>query len=378
METYALSLTAELARAGHDVTLFVQDYAEVPPDLGVRVVRGLALRRRLDLPLFDGHKPDVWHVLNAGYAWLASYKAPVFASVYGNDFLSPWVMAECPDFRTRLRLPAGTRFDTWLGRRLSARAMGRGFAKVRHTFACSGYTESVFLRQYPQCRDRTSVAYVGVSCPADPPARSPYQPGRVCELVTVCRLSEPRKNVDVVLRALAELPPDIRFRYTVVGDGPLRPQLERLAGSLGLVGRVRFVGRVSDSDLHLHLAAADLFVLTSGVSSTTVEGFGIVYLEANAHGLPVLAARCGGAAEAVEEGVSGWFVDDTTPTAVAAELARFLRGEVRFSADACWEFAGRFTWVGLAARMCERYAAVKSERPVSPGAVELPADQAEG
>ena len=128
-------------------------------------------------------------------------------------------------------------------------------------------------------------------------------------LLTVCRLSEPRKNVDLVLRALARLKSDFGFRYTVVGEGDQEWALTQLAAELGLADRVRFTGRVADAELRSHYQQADLFVLPSGVSSTSFEGFGIVYLEANAMGVPTMALRAAGAAEAVDEGRSGFFVE---------------------------------------------------------------------
>jgi glycosyltransferase involved in cell wall biosynthesis len=352
MQTYAAHLAAELARAGHAVRVFAK--AGAAPVDGVEVIGGLELRRRHDLPLFERYPADVWHVLNAGYAWLASQKAPVFASVYGNDFLWPWVLAENLDLPMRLGLPFGTRCDRRVGRWLTGRALHRGFARVRHTFACSRYSEVAFLKRYPQCRGRTSAAYVGVSPRFAPPERRRSE-GEPIELVTVCRLSDARKNVDVVLRALALLESRFSFRYTIVGDGEFRPELEALCRSLNLSDRVRFVGRVSDADLHRHLASGDLFVLTSGVSLTSFEGFGIVYLEANACGVPVLAARCGGAVEAVEEGVSGWFVEDITPESVAAALGRFFRGEVRFASEECRRFAQRFTWQRVGEHVLAEY-----------------------
>ena len=92
------------------------------------------------------------------------------------------------------------------------------------------------------------------------------------------------------------------------------------------------------------MATTDLFVLTSSVHPNSHEGFGIVYLEANACGTPVLAARLGGAAEAVEEGVSGLFVQEATVESIVSALNSFFSGEVSFNTEACRAFARRFTW----------------------------------
>jgi glycosyltransferase involved in cell wall biosynthesis len=160
----------------------------------------------------------------------------------------------------------------------------------------------------------------------------------------VCRLAEPRKNVRQVLQALAKLKDRYRFSYTVVGDGPLRPGLERLTAELGLQDRVRFAGFVDNATLRTLLAQSDLFVLTSSVNRGSHEGFGIAYLEANACGTPVLAARLAGAVEAVQEGVSGFFVDAPEAQAIGAALEQFFCRKVQFDRTSCRAFAAHFTW----------------------------------
>ena len=185
------------------------------------------------------------------------------------------------------------------------------------------------------------------------------------QLLTVCRLSEPRKNVDRILHALATLKDRFEFEYTVAGEGVLRPQLERLADSLGLGERVHFAGRVSDADLRDLYAQADLFVLTASIVPGSHEGFGIVYLEAAASGVPSLAARLAGAAEAVAEGQSGFFVDTPDVDSIRDALSCFLAGETRFDAETCRDFARGFDWKRIA-DACEatyRQVPVREFRP---------------
>lgn len=111
--------------------------------------------------------------------------------------------------------------------------------------------------------------------------------------------------------------------------------------------------------------SADLFVLTASIVPGSHEGFGIVYLEAAASGVPSLAARLAGAAEAVAEGRSGFFVDTPDVAAIRESLARFLAGEIRFNADACRDFAHGFDWKRIA-DVCEnvyRNVPVREFRP---------------
>jgi phosphatidylinositol alpha-1,6-mannosyltransferase len=110
------------------------------------------------------------------------------------------------------------------------------------------------------------------------------------------------------------------------------------------------------------LTAADLFILPSSTLPGSHEGFGIAYLEANALGTPVLAARLAGAVEAVEEGVSGMFVDEPTVPQIEAAIGRFLAGEVSFDPERCRQFAARFTWRAVAEHFVRCY-----ERVAPPG-----------
>ena len=129
-------------------------------------------------------------------------------------------------------------------------------------------------------------------------------------ILTVARLTF-RKGVETVLEALAGIEED--FLYLVIGNGPLRGKYERLAAELGLGKRVVFLGNVNDEELRHYLQACDFFVLTPYEiykgELLDYEGFGMVYLEANACGKPVIGTRTGGVAESILEGVSGFIVD---------------------------------------------------------------------
>jgi glycosyltransferase involved in cell wall biosynthesis len=137
------------------------------------------------------------------------------------------------------------------------------------------------------------------------------------QLLSVTRLvpGEP-KGIELVLRALAELPLLGDASYVVVGDGPARPVLRQLADALGLGQRVYFAGGVDDGERDRLLAGCDLFVLPS-----SNEGFGIVYLEAMAHAKPCLAARVGGAPEVVLDEQTGLLVEPAVAL-VASALQR--------------------------------------------------------
>lgn len=172
-------------------------------------------------------------------------------------------------------------------------------------------------------------------------------------LLTVARLDTPYKGLDVTMRAL----PLIRGRvpeahWVVVGDGRLRPQLEGQARTLGMDPHVTFVGSVSDTERDRWLERAHIFVMPSRLPPAGVggEGFGIVYLEANAHGLPVVAGNVGGALDAVLDGETGVVVDPGDHVAVADAVSDLLLDPSRAAAlgQAGRERAGQLSWQAVA------------------------------
>lgn len=347
MQTYALEFAQELLRRGHRVTVLTRKRPTPPPVLpGLDVRQVLAGRAGPDLAVMRTVDADAWHVMNAAYAWVALHFAPTVVSIHGNDFLRPYIPVGEPDLGVvpgLWRLPGlRSAIEQRVGAGRTPRLMRAGLARAARILANSRYTERVFLDAFPECAGRTEAAMVGVSASYLEPAARPVN--AVPQLLTVCRLSERRKNVDLVLRALATLKGRRPFHYTVVGDGELRPELEALTAELGLREEVHFAGFLDAAGLRAQLLASDLFVLTASINPASHEGFGIVYLEANACGTPTLAARLAGAAEAVADGVSGAFVEGLDVAQVAAALERVLSGAQRFEPEACRAFARGFGW----------------------------------
>jgi phosphatidylinositol alpha-1,6-mannosyltransferase len=150
-------------------------------------------------------------------------------------------------------------------------------------------------------------------------------------VVCVSRLV-PRKGQDVLIRAM----PEIRRRVPdaallLVGGGPYEPRLQRLAREVGVADSVVVTGSVAWEELPAHYDAGDVFAMPCRTrrGGLEVEGLGIVYLEASATGLPVIAGRSGGSPDAVLEGESGHVVDGTSVAAVAAAVAALLADPVR-------------------------------------------------
>jgi phosphatidylinositol alpha-1,6-mannosyltransferase len=145
-------------------------------------------------------------------------------------------------------------------------------------------------------------------------------------VVCVSRLV-PRKGQDVLIRAL----PAVRAAVPgaallLVGGGPDAPRLQRLAAEHGVAEHVVVTGSVPWEELPAHYDAGDVFAMPCRTrrAGLEVEGLGIVFLEASATGLPVVAGRSGGSPDAVLDGETGVVVDGTSVQEVAREVAALL------------------------------------------------------
>ena len=158
------------------------------------------------------------------------------------------------------------------------------------------------------------------------PVRAAYGLGDRPVVVCVSRLVE-RKGQDMLIRSL----PGVRQRVPdaallIVGDGPHRGALERLTDELGLRDTVVFTGAKPWAELPPYFAAGDVFAMPTRTRKAgfEVEGLGIVYLEASATGLPVVAGDSGGAPDAVQDGETGYVVDGRSADAIAAKVSTLL------------------------------------------------------
>jgi phosphatidylinositol alpha-1,6-mannosyltransferase len=220
------------------------------------------------------------------------------------------------------------------------------------TIALSRYTRDLALAAGAP-RDRLSVIPPGVEEPPTPDRANRAQRPTI---VTVARLGERYKGHDVMVRALGLIRarvPDVQWH--VVGDGPLRRELGAMAEAYGVRDLVRLDGAVSDAARDQALERAHVFAMPSRLPAGRLagEGFGIAYLEAGSHGLPVVAGDVGGALDAVEHGVTGFLVDPTSPVAVADAVAGLLLDPERAEqmGAAGRRRAEQFAWPVIARRV---------------------------
>ncbi len=136
----------------------------------------------------------------------------------------------------------------------------------------------------------------------------------------------PRKGFDVLLAAVADLP-DVSV--AIAGAGRDRRRLERVAARAGVADRAHFLGRVPDPALPELFACADVFSMLCRErwGGLEVEGFGIVFVEAAAAGVPSVAGRSGGSHEAVADGETGFVIDPRSVSEARAALERLLQDD---------------------------------------------------
>jgi phosphatidylinositol alpha-1,6-mannosyltransferase len=196
----------------------------------------------------------------------------------------------------------------------------RALAKADIVAANSAFTGALvkpFLTQETEMR----VVLPGLYPPLTKPEKRGASKNRV---LTIARL-DAYKGVDVMLRAVAALKEKFpALHYDIVGTGDETANLNALADQLGIDAHVQFHGRVSESGKAQLLEQADVFALPSRLEPNEVEGFGIVFAEAGAYGLPCLAGRDGGIPSAVLDGETGLLVDGGDVAQVTQALSRLL------------------------------------------------------
>lgn len=197
-----------------------------------------------------------------------------------------------------------------------------GLRRAAAAIAVSSYTRRLAL-DHGAAVERVHCIPPGIDLNETPPAA---RRSETPTIITIARLEQRYKGQDVLIRAL----PLVRSRVPgarllVVGDGPMRPVYQSLAHSLELDGSVAFAGALDDAARDRALDEAHVFALTSTLPlDGGGEGFGMVYLEAAAHGLPSVAGNVGGAVDAVAHEKTGLLVDPTDHVAVADALTTLL------------------------------------------------------
>lgn len=201
-------------------------------------------------------------------------------------------------------------------------------SKVDHFFAVSRYTADLLIKEGVE-KKRITVMPNGTN----PQQFFPVSSDKLRDeldlndrpvVMTITRLV-PRKGVDTSIRAMKEVISDIPDAlYLIVGDGEDMARLQSIVKEMNLEDNVRFLGRVPHNYVNEYYNLCDVFVMTPRTESLNIEGFGIVYLEANACGKPVIGSKSGGIPDAIVDGETGILVDEDEPVQLAKAIVRLL------------------------------------------------------
>jgi glycosyltransferase involved in cell wall biosynthesis len=170
-----------------------------------------------------------------------------------------------------------------------------------------------------------------------------------------------RKGVTYLVDAVRRLPPRLRWKLVLVGEGPDLPALETQARAGGIADRVEFRGQVPDAELHAAYAAANVFVLPAVVDERgDTEGLGVVLLEAMNYHLPVIGSSVGGITDIVLHEQTGLAVPEKDPQALADALLRIADDPAlaaRLAAAGYRHAQEHFSWPAITDQWEECYAA---------------------
>ena len=360
-ETYVSNLARCLVKLGHEVTVLCSEKplkAGIYLDEGVKVWRMEAPLRVYGTPVF----PELTYRL----------LSEEFDLVHAN-FPSPYVAA-CSSLASLLR--AKPAVLTWHNDLPPVAPLARGLISVHdriamlylRLFRAIIATTRAYALKSRILRSLSSRVHV-IPCGVDASRFSPSVSGRrvreelgafgrVVLFVGALTRWHGYKGLDVLLKAMRLVRQAVKdVKLIVVGDGELRVWYEKLAEKAGVRDVTCFAGDVSDERLPEYYAAADLLAMPSKDDS---EGFGIVALEANACGKPVVACKVGGVVDVVRSGVNGVLVEPNSPGQLASAIVRLLtRDDLREELGRRGRrLAERYDWMQIAARVSELYAAV--------------------
>jgi glycosyltransferase involved in cell wall biosynthesis len=186
-------------------------------------------------------------------------------------------------------------------------------------FACRSHAyRDRFIETFPEFGNKTFLALSGIPeiflNQQNHKASNDY-----IRLITVSSLIK-RKQIDMVLRSLAENPPDVKWEYAIIGGGEEEHELKKLSKELEIDGNVKFLGRKKREDVVEELVKSDIFILPS-----YEETFGLVYLEAMACGCLTIGSVNEGIDGTIRDGINGFLCDAESLESIKKKLTEVIK-----------------------------------------------------
>ena len=328
--TYATHLSDSLVAAGHEVLVVCPEEADREPPPGVQVMTlpklsrdpshgqwfSLAFKFSREIPsLISSHRFDLIHFADAREAlFCPRLPIPVIGTVHDSYFAES--SANPISFYRS--------YYDWVKRYLYYRAVHklepRAFSKLNGVIANSRYVRQSLMRNYHLPDSFIKVIHLGI--PSHPtPVVEPCTPrnGKGFQLLFVGANFQ-RKGLPTIIRALPQiLAHHAGTRLIVIGKDPNEKAVRKLCLKLNVHDYVQFLGWLPHEEVKNHYRRSDLFVMPS-----LLEGFGLVFLESMASGVPVIGSTAGGTCELIEDGINGFLVRPLDSKTLAQKACMLL------------------------------------------------------
>lgn len=317
----------------------------------VTVVTNARNKSIIEFTLMNRAKSAIWNLLNlipkvgknydliiAGESNFSGF----VAGLYGILFKKPVI-----------NLCQGTDFNAWIKDKGLRGALNKKlFKKNKLTITCSDYTKELVekhdIAKNPiTIKPGVDTSYYKEISREDNELFDLYNTENRTVILTVSRLVK-RKGIDLVIKALSDVDKD--FLYFIVGDGPEKMHLEELVDELSLNDKVLFLGPQTDDIVLKYYSMCDFFIMTPyeviDHGKFDYEGFGIVYLEANACGKPVIATKSGGITDAVKDSYSGLLVEQNNAEAIKDAILKLINDKTLYNqlSKTSLQWAKLFDW----------------------------------
>ena len=321
------TFTEEIARASASLGYNIEVWAQSAPPAVERTDWPFRLRR---LPLKGSH--DIWCQVQLARELIRHRRDLRYATVYlpePGPMMTMMLLQFFHAFRPRRLVLTfhGSEILKFARSPLRRWLAGQLIRRATRVSTLTNYTQELLLSHFPGAAEKIFLTPGALRSDFAVVPPKPDTPRKKIVILTVGRL-HPRKGQLLTLQALQMLAPAVRARleYWVVGGqskGNYEAHLRTAAAEKPDL-TVRFFGNIPDEELSDLYDRSDIFAMTSVNLEHSVEGFGLVYLEAAAHGLPVVAHDVGGVSEAVMEGVTGLLVPPHRPAQLAAAFEKLI------------------------------------------------------
>lgn len=354
VESHVAVISRELASRGHDVEIITSRYDKSLPKTeeidGVNITRVKTVFTMFNTPV----TPDMKRVvMNTKFDALHAHMPPPLTSFYTAraciEMNRPYVLT----YHCDLEIPLffGAAITSLYRRTLGKFTMSHAKKIVLHTESYAATSRQVWkydTQIIPSAVDE--VRFRPGLDGSDIQKRFGLEGKRV--MLYIGRLVY-HKGLKHLIDSLAHLPKDVVL--LIVGKGPVREKLERYASEAGQKERVIFAGVVSFDELPLFYSACDVFVLPS---TSRLEAFGLVSVEAMACQKPVLISNIPGVREVIDDGVEGLLIEPIDPKDIAQKASRILSDDSlahKMGQNGRNRVEKEYTWTKVASRLEKLY-----------------------